>query len=37
MMRVGIVGNGPKEQLPNLLTYQEEVDFGLALTAGHFI
>lgn len=34
MMRVGIVGNGPKEQLPNLLTYQEEVDFWIGADRG---
>lgn len=34
MTRVGIVGNGPKEQLPNLLTYQEEVDFWIGADRG---
>lgn len=34
MKRVGIVGNGPKEQLPNLLDYQKEMDFWVGADRG---
>ncbi|GIO21923.1 thiamine diphosphokinase [Oceanobacillus sp. J11TS1] len=34
MKRVGIVGNGPKEQLPNLLDYQEKIDFWIGADRG---
>lgn len=38
MKRVGIVGNGPKGQLPTLLDYQEKKwIFGLVLTGERFI
>lgn len=34
MKRVSIVGNGPEKQLPNLLTYQEEIDFWIGADRG---
>lgn len=34
MKRVGIVGNGSKEQLPNLLDYQKEIDFWIGADRG---
>ncbi|GGP12278.1 thiamine diphosphokinase [Oceanobacillus neutriphilus] len=34
MKRVGIVGNGPKGQLPTLLDYQEKMDFWIGADRG---
>ncbi|WP_040980028.1 thiamine diphosphokinase [Oceanobacillus jeddahense] len=34
MTRVGIVGNGPEGLLPNLLNYQEEMDFWIGADRG---